>query len=89
MRNLTEIKKNNNNNNNNNKLFLGGLSGLKGCLVIFRSMNVLFFFSSCSILLLLAILLPRSCNVELTFNHCSETIVHACSYLPCSSSLVR
>ena len=35
MRNLIEIK---------NKLFLGGLSGLKGCLVIFRSMNVLFFF---------------------------------------------
>ena len=35
MRNLIYIK---------NKLFLGGLSGLKCCLVIFRSMNVLFFF---------------------------------------------
>ena len=37
MRNLIEIK---------NKLFLGGLSGLKGCLVIFRSLNVLLLFFS-------------------------------------------
>ena len=81
MRNLIEIK---------NKLFLGGLSGLKGCLVIFRSLNVLLlFFLQLQFSPPLAILLPRSCNVELKFNQCSETIFYACSYVLCSSSLVR